>query len=227
MPGSDTWAVLFDVDGTLLDTNYLHAVCWGEALRQNGHAVPMATVHRAIGMGSDKLLDHLLGAGRDRDEDGALGAAHLTLYRQFWGRLQPLPGAAELLGACVERGLRTVLASSASDEELAALRSALAADDAITAATSSDDAGAGKPAADILLGALDSVDTAAERSVFVGDSVWDGQAAKKAGVLFIGLTCGGSSEAELLENGAVEVWRDPADLLEQLSRSMISRLGGQ
>jgi HAD superfamily hydrolase (TIGR01509 family) len=214
------------VDGTLVDTNYLHAVCWGEALRQQGRPVPMATVHRAIGMGSQELLDHLLGPDRDHALDGALDAAHLTLYKQFWGRLQPLPGAVELLRRCAGDGLRTVLASSASDDELSALRSALAADDAITGATSSQDARAGKPAAQILLAALDSVGAAAERSVFVGDSVWDGQAAKKAGLPFIGLTCGGSSEAELRENGALEVWRDAEQLLDNWTRSALSRLGG-
>jgi len=223
--GGDASAVLFDVDGTLVDTNYLHAVCWGEALRQQGRPVPMATVHRAIGMGSQELLDHLLGPERDHDLDDDLDAAHLTLYKQFWGRLQPLPGSAALLRRCARDGLRTVLASSASDDELNALRSALDADDAITDATSSEDAAAGKPAADILLAALDSVDAAAERSAFVGDSVWDGQAAKKAGLPFVGLTCGGSSEAELRENGAVEVWRDAEQLLDNWSRSVLSRLG--
>jgi phosphoglycolate phosphatase-like HAD superfamily hydrolase len=219
-------AVLFDVDGTLVDTNYLHAVCWGEALRQQGRPVPMATVHRAIGMGSQELLDHLLGPDRDTEQDDVLDAAHLALYKQFWGRLQPLPGAVALLRRCAGDGLRTVLASSASEDELAALRSALDADDAIGAATSSDDAGAGKPAADILLAALDSVNAAVERSAFVGDSVWDGQAARKVGLPFVGLTCGGSSEAELRENGAIEVWQDAEQLLDDWPRSVLSRLGG-
>jgi len=226
VPEGDARAVLFDVDGTLVDTNYLHAVCWGEALRQQARPVPMATVHRSIGMGSQELLDHLLGPDRDHDQDYVLDAAHLTLYKQFWGRLQPLPGAVQLLRRCYGEGLRTVLASSASEDELTALRSALAADDAITGATSPQDAGAGKPAADILLAALDSVDAAVERSAFVGDSVWDGQASKKAGLPFVGLTCGGSSEAELRENGAVEVWRDAEQLLDNWSHSVLSRLGG-
>ena len=233
MPGADhsvgssgdVCAVLFDVDGTLVDTNYLHAVCWGEALRQQGRPVPMATVHRAIGMGSAELLDHLLGSDRDRERDDMLHAAHLALYKQFWGRLQPLPGSVALLRKCAGNGLQTVLASSASEDELAALRSALDADGAITGATSSDDAGAGKPAADILVAALDSVDASVERSAFVGDSVWDGQAAKKAGLPFVGLTCGGTSEAELRENGAMEVWRDADQLLGEWQHSVLSRLG--
>src|SRR5256885_12158862 len=89
--------VLFDVDGTLVDTNYLHALTWWEALRQAGHDVPAWRIHRAVGMGSEKLLGHLLGEDHDRAGDAALADAHLTLYRTFWGRLRPLPGAAELV----------------------------------------------------------------------------------------------------------------------------------
>jgi HAD superfamily hydrolase (TIGR01509 family) len=218
--------VLFDVDGTLVDTTYLHAVCWAEALRQHGHVVPMANIHHLIGMSGDKLLDELLGEQRDRDEDDALTDAHLTLYRQHWGRLVPLPGAAKLLFACADRGHSVVLASSASDEELGALTSTLDADDAIDVATSSSDADAGKPDPDILQAALDRSGLAPERVVFVGDAVWDGEAAKRAGVTFIGLTCGGTPAAELRYAGAVEVWRDPAELLERLSDSAIGRLPG-
>jgi len=219
--------VLFDVDGTLLDTPYLHAVCWAEALRQNGHDVPMATVHRSIGMGSKELLDHLIGTDRDRDEDQTLSTAHLALYKQFWGRLRPLPGAADLLRACATRGGRVVLASSASPEELAALRSALDADDAIHDATSSSDADEGKPAPDIVQAALDQSGLVPQSCIFVGDAVWDGQAAARAGVVFIGVTCGGTSEAELRENGAIEVWRDPAALLAHIDSSALSRIGAR
>ncbi|MDT4892910.1 MAG: hypothetical protein QOE97_1945 [Pseudonocardiales bacterium] len=221
---NDAPGVLFDVDGTLVDTPYLHAVTWAEALRQNGHVVPMATVHRAIGMGSDKLLDHLLGDGRDRDGDDLLRTAHLTLYKQHWGRLDPLPGAADLARECKRRGLRVVLASSASEEELATLRSALDADDAIDTATSSADADESKPAPDLVEAALDRSGVDPERSLFVGDAVWDGQAAAKAGLRFVGLTCGGTSAAELLENHALETWRDPADLLAHFADSALGRL---
>src|SRR5207302_463705 len=91
--------VLFDVDGTLVDTTYLHAVTWWQALRQAGHTVPMATIHHAIGMGSDKILDAFLGGERDRDGDAELTAAHLALYSVYWERLRPLPGAADLTRA--------------------------------------------------------------------------------------------------------------------------------
>src|SRR5581483_5387975 len=107
--------VLFDVDGTLVDSNYLHAVTWWEAFGQAGYRVAMADIHRAIGMGSGQLLDHLLPDDRDRDGDAAVRAAHSALYATYWTRLRPLRGAADLLRACKERGLTVVLASSADE----------------------------------------------------------------------------------------------------------------
>jgi HAD superfamily hydrolase (TIGR01493 family) len=215
--------VLFDVDGTLVDTTFVHAVCWTEALRQHGHVVPAADVHHAIGMSSDRLLAKCLGE-HDTSVDDAITAAHLTLYRQYWGRLSPLPGAADLLSECARRGLRVVLASSASADELDALRSALDADDAITEATSSNDAEAGKPAPDILQSALERAGLEPGQVVFVGDAVWDGRAADKAGVAFVALTCGGTPERDLRDAGATSVWRDPADLLHNLDDSAIGSL---
>ena len=149
--------VLFDVDGTLVDTTYLHTTAWWSALRQAGHDVPMAIIHRSIGMGADKLLDHVLGAGRDRSRDDQLRAAHFALYAEYWSRLRPLPGATALLRACADRALRVVLASSASATELAALRRVLAVDDVITGATSGSDAEETKPAPDIVQAALAGV----------------------------------------------------------------------
>jgi HAD superfamily hydrolase (TIGR01509 family) len=217
--------VLFDVDGTLVDTTFLHAVCWAEALRQHGHRIPAIVTHRAIGMSSDKLLEYALGADRDTDADADITAAHLTLYKQWWGRLNPLPGAAELLRACHDRGLQVVLASSARREELDALRSVLDADDAVDEATSSSDADEGKPEPDIVVVALQKAGLRADEVVFVGDAVWDGYATQRAGVAFVAVTCGGTSESELREAGAVEVWRDPQDLLDNLDKSVITTNG--
>lgn len=213
--------VLFDVDGTLVDTNYLHAVCWAEAMRQHEQFVPMANVHHSVGMASTELLEQCLGQDRDTSRDEAITAAHLTLYQQHWGRLSPLPGAADLLRACAGRGLDVVLASSASEHELVAVQSAIGADDAITTATSSNDAGSGKPAPDILQAALDRSGLQPERVVFVGDSVWDGFAAQRAGVRFIGLTCGGTPGPDLRRAGALEVWQDPGDLLANIDDSRL------
>jgi HAD superfamily hydrolase (TIGR01509 family) len=217
--------VLFDVDGTLIDTTFLHAVCWTEALRQYGHTVPAIVSHRGIGMSSDKLLGHALGEDRDTDQDDAIVDAHLTLYKQWWGRLNPLPGAADLLRACHDRGLTVVLASSAKEEELTALRSALGAEDALDETTSSSDADEGKPEPDIVEVALKKSGLRADEVVFVGDAVWDGYATQKAGVTFIAVACGGTPEADLREAGAVEVWADPADLLANLDKSVISSNG--
>ncbi|MEU3453659.1 HAD family hydrolase [Micromonospora sp. NPDC006766] len=225
MPTDNRSGVLFDVDGTLVDTTYLHTVSWWEALRQADHRVPMARIHRSIGMGSDKLLDHLLGPERNRDADKQLRDVHDARYAEYWERLMPLPRAAELLRACAARGLRVVLASSAAERELAALRAALDADDVIDTATSSADAQRSKPAPDILVAALERSGLAAERVVFVGDSVWDVAAAGRLDIPCIGLTCGGTSRAELAGAGAVAIYDDPGALLDALGESAIAALG--
>lgn len=220
----DRYGVLFDVDGTLVDTTYVHTMCWAEALLTKGHSVPMIDIRHAIGMGSAELLDHLLGPDRDKDQDDAIIGAHRALYRLHWANLNPLPGAADLLRACSKAGLAVVLASSAAESELAALTRALDSDDAVDEATSSSDAGSGKPDPDVLQAALDQSGLAPERVVFVGDAVWDGAAAGKAGVQFVGVTCGGTPAEQLREAGAVEIWRDPAHLLESFDSSALGRL---
>jgi HAD superfamily hydrolase (TIGR01509 family) len=211
--------VLFDIDGTLVDTTYLHTVCWWQALRQLDHDVTMAEIHRAIGMGSDRILDELLGEDRDRQGDADLHTAKKTLYSTFWDRLRPLPGARDLLYACAEAGLAVVLASSASAPELEKLRTALQADDVVAAATSSADAESSKPAPDILQAALDQSGLKPPDVVFVGDSVWDVEAAAALGIPCIGLTCGGLAAAELEAAGAVEIYRSPRHLLDRLTTS--------
>ncbi|HEY8300564.1 MAG TPA: HAD family hydrolase [Jatrophihabitans sp.] len=214
--------VVFDVDGTLVDTTFIHTVCWADALAMAGHQVTMASVHHAIGMGSRELLDYLV-PDRDTTDDEQIKAARLALYRQYWGRLAAFPGAADLLRACADGGHQVVLASSASSDELAALKQALAADDVIDVATSSSDAERGKPEPDILTAALEQSGVDAAAAVFVGDSVWDAEAAAKAGITFVGVACGGTPAAELRNAGAVETWRDPADLLAHLRESVLSR----
>lgn len=212
--------VLFDVDGTLVDSVYLHAVAWWQALRQYGHDVPAARIHRAIGMGSDKILDHLLGEDHDPSDDDALRAAHASLYAVHWPALRALPGARRLLQTCAGRGLRTVLATSASKRELEALLRCLDAESAITAVTSADDADQSKPAPDIVQVALDRSGLSAEEVVFVGDAVWDVQAAGKLSIPCIGVTSGGICAAELLDHGAAAVYADPEDLLDHLDEAL-------
>jgi HAD superfamily hydrolase (TIGR01509 family) len=218
-------AALFDVDGTLVDTNYLHAVTWWEAFEQAGYQVPMAEIHRAIGMGSGQLLDKLLPEDRDSGADADLRLAHGALYSTYWSRLRPLPGAAGLLRACKRRGLTVVLASSADEPEFKALRAALDAEDAIDEATFAGDVESSKPAPDLVEAALDKAGVQAEQAVFVGDTVWDVQACQKAGVPCIGVLSGGVSRDELTAAGAAEVYPGPGDLLAALADSLLGTGG--
>ena len=212
--------VLFDVDGTLIDSVYLHTTAWWQAFRQYGHDVASARIHRAIGMGSDKILDHLLGEDHDPGDDDALRAAHASLYATHWRARGRLPGARRLLRTCAERGLRNVLATSASKPELEALLRCLDADAVIDTVTSADDAGESKPAPDIVEVALRRSRLDAGEVVFVGDSVWDVQAAGALSIPCLGLTSGGVSAAELLDHGAAAVYADPRDLLEHLDEAL-------
>ncbi|MFG2617270.1 HAD family hydrolase [Streptomyces sp. NPDC048507] len=212
-------AALFDVDGTLADTNHLHVVCWWEALRQAGHDVAMHDVHRAIGLPGEDLLAHLLGEGRDTDADAGLSAAHSTLYATWFDRLAAFDAAAALLRELDRRGWRVVLVTSARDSELDALRRAVGADDAIAATASSDDVERGKPAPDPVRHALGLAGASAHGSVLVGDSVWDMKAGARAGVACVGLLCGGIPRDDLEGAGARAVYRHPADLLAHLDDS--------
>ncbi|MFD4371360.1 HAD family hydrolase [Streptomyces sp. NPDC058486] len=212
-------AALFDIDGTLTDTNYLHVVAWWEALRQSGHQVPMHSVHRAIGLPGEDLLDHLLGDDHDHEEDDRLGAAHDSLYATWFDRLPALASVADLLRTLAAGGWRVVLVTSARDRELSALRRAIDADDAIAETTTADDVEEGKPAPEPVRNALRLAQVAPERAVFVGDTVWDMEAATRARVTAVGLLCGGIPRADLEEAGATAVYRDPADLLARLASS--------
>ncbi|WP_104162157.1 HAD family hydrolase [Arthrobacter sp. ZGTC212] len=219
--------VLFDVDGTLVDSNYLHTVAWWQAFRRMDLDVPMSAVHRAIGMGGDKLVEHLLGEERDKDQDEKLDATHGAIFSTWWPALRSFDGARELLLACADKDLTIVLASSASGPELEVLRTVIDADSAITSATSSADAEESKPSPDILQSALDSSSLTAEDTIFVGDSVWDVKAAAELKIPTIGLLCGGTSEAELRDAGATEIWENPRELLENLERSLLGKLAAR
>ncbi|WP_338693836.1 HAD family hydrolase [Streptomyces sp. Q6] len=212
-------AALFDVDGTLVDTNHLHVTAWWEAFRQAGHRVDMHDIHRSVGLGGDDLIAHLLGEDRDRDADASISAAHKTLYGTYFERLPAFESAGELLRTLAGRGRRIVLATSAGGAELGALRRAIDADDVIAGTASADDVDAGKPAPDPVEQALELAEVPAERAVFVGDTVWDMQAAARAGVVPVGLLCGGIPEEALRDAGARALFRDPADLLRRLDES--------
>ncbi|MFE1437459.1 HAD family hydrolase [Streptomyces sp. NPDC058739] len=219
-------AAVFDVDGTLVDTNHLHVVTWWEAFRRAGHPVTTHAIHRAIGLASEDLVARLLtGDGEPAPDPGdteALSAAHKALYAQYFERLTALPDAGRLLRRLADDGWTVVLATSAGDDELSALRRAIDADDAITATASADDVSEGKPAPEPVERALELAGVPAERAVFVGDTVWDMLAGTRAGVRCVALLCGGIARADLEEAGADAVFDDPADLLAALARSPLA-----
>ncbi|MEU1316674.1 HAD family hydrolase [Streptomyces tibetensis] len=215
-------AAVFDVDGTLVDTNHLHVVTWWEAFRQAGHHVPMHAIHRAVGLPSTDLVAHLLGDDRDPDQDADISAGHKALYGQYFDRLPALPEAGALLRRLHRDGWTVVLATSAGDAELSALRRAIDADEAIEATASADDVDEGKPAPEPVEHALELAGVPAERAVFVGDTVWDMRAGSRAGVRCVGVLCGGIPRADLAESGADAVYADPAHLLSALGDSPLA-----
>jgi HAD superfamily hydrolase (TIGR01509 family) len=204
-------AVLLDIDGTLVDSNYLHVFAWSDAFREVDHPVPAWKIHRAIGMDSSKLLAELLGGDAGRLGKAAK-AAHSLRYAALGDSLRVLPGGRELVAKLADEGVKVVLATSAPPGELEVLRRLLDVEPDLTAVTAGDDVDTAKPAPDIVSVALDKAQVAPERALFVGDSVWDVQAAGQAGVRCVGLRSGGISAAELFDAGAIAVYDDPAAL---------------
>ncbi|MFD5904660.1 HAD family hydrolase [Streptomyces microflavus] len=212
-------AAIFDVDGTLTDTNHLHVVTWWEAFRQAGHTVPMPDIHRAVGLGSGDLIERLLGPGRDPAQESAISSAHKALHGTYSDRIPAFEGAGDLLRALAGRDWRVVLATSASGPEPAALRRAVDADEAIRDTASSDDVDEGKPAPEPVQLALELAGVGAGKAVLVGDTVWDMEAATRAGVRAVALLSGGIPRADLEAAGADAVFRDVAELLDRLDDS--------
>jgi phosphoglycolate phosphatase-like HAD superfamily hydrolase len=210
--------VLFDVDGTLLDTNYLHVLAWWQAFRDTGHDdVGMWTLHRSVGIGSQELVKHVLGR-----EDEATVEAHSERYEALRDQVTAFPRAAELLAACAERGLKVVLATSGKQDDLDWMLPGIGADEGVVAgATTSADVEAAKPRPDLLEVAVRDHGLDPARTVVVGDTVWDVESAERAGLPCVALLCGGISRAELESAGAAEVHDDPAALLDALDRSVL------
>lgn len=211
--------VLFDVDGTLVDSNYLHTIAWSRALRDAGEWAPMNAIHRLVGMGGDQLVPELLGRPNDKAKEGR--AEH---YRRLIGEVRVFPGASGLIRRCHEAGLAVVLASSSPSDELEELRGRLDVDDCLDAATNADDAEHSKPAPDIFLAAMESGGVDPARGLVVGDSIWDIQAARRAGVGCVAVETGGFSQHELSEEGARHVYRDVEELLAQFLTSPLAWL---
>lgn len=212
---ADARAALFDIDGTLVDSNYLHVRAWSLAFADVGHRVDDWLIHRSIGLDSDKLLAECLGDQADELGDRA-SDGHTEHYLALTGELRPFAGARELLRHVAEAGSAVVLATSAPDDELTILREVLNADRWITAATSADDAETAKPAPDIVQVALEKAAVPADQAVFIGDTVWDGKAAAATGVPFVAVRSGGIGEDELRAAGARRVYRDVAEIRDRL-----------
>lgn len=219
-------AVLFDVDGTLVDSVYLHTYAWTRAFDEVGHPVDAWQVHRSIGMGGPQLLAKVLGEKLAAEVGDRAEERHTELYLAESGLLRPFDKARELVTEIANRGARVVLASSASPDEAERLREVLKLDDVVTAITTGDDVETAKPDPELVEVALSRAGVPADQAIFVGDAVWDVLAAKRVGVPTIGLLSGGTSEAELLEAGAVAVYEDPAALLRKLDESPLAKLLG-
>jgi HAD superfamily hydrolase (TIGR01509 family) len=222
MPDPRYSAVLFDIDGTLVDSNYLHVDAWARALEEVGHPVPAWRIHRAIGMDSAKLMDILLGDDLDRLGEEAK-ELHSRYYQREAGRLRSFDRAQELLRELGGRGFTVVLATSAPQEEFEVLRRVLGVDDAVAAFTTAEDVSTAKPAPDVVETAVEKAGVRPDEAVMVGDAAWDMQSAAKAGVAGIGVRTGGIGPCELQDAGAIAVYDDVAQLLSELDASPLYR----
>jgi HAD superfamily hydrolase (TIGR01549 family) len=209
---------LLDIDGTLLDSTYHHAVAWARAFAGAGHPVPVWKLHRHIGMGGDRLVPAVSSdevAERLGDE---LKERHKKAYDELIGETGLLPGAQELLDGLRSAGLRVVLASSSQPQHASHALDLLDAGERADAWTTSEDAGESKPDPELLEKALERVE--GSRAVMIGDATWDVYAASKVGIPTLALLSGGFSEGELRSAGAVAVYADPADLLASLEDAL-------
>ena len=210
---TDAPAVLLDVDGTLIDSNYQHALAWYRALREHGKIIPLVELHRHIGMGGDQLVESVAGADFEREHGDAARTSEKLRFEELSPDVAALEHATELIDALRERGCDIVLATSGKEEDTERYRSLLGADD--LKYTSSSDVEATKPAPDLVQVALERVD-GDRPALLIGDSTWDCEAAGRAGIATIGLLTGGFSEQELTEAGAAKVYSRLGDLLADL-----------
>jgi HAD superfamily hydrolase (TIGR01509 family) len=207
-------AAILDIDGTLVDTNYHHAIAWYRAFRQHELVVPIWRIHRAIGMGGDQLVEHLVGKQADEEKGEGIRAAQKPLYLAFIEEAEPFEGARDFIEDLKGRGSTVVLASSASAQELDHYLDLLDARELADDWTSADDVEETKPEPDLVKAALDKAGT--DDAVMVGDTPWDIEAAKKAGVATIAVMTGGFGHDELREAGAESIF----DSIEELRKGL-------
>ena len=217
------FAVLLDIDGTLIDSNYLHVDAWSHAFQKLGLNVPAWRIHRAIGSDSSKLLDDLIGDAPDEVKHEA--KHHNTEYFDaLKPRLKTFDGARGFIADAADQGLRVVLATSAPSGELEKLLDVLDSEEHIYAVTSAEDVETAKPDPDVIAVALARADVDAEHAIMIGDSVWDVIAASKVGVPSIALLSGGTGRTELRNAGASAVFDDIADLHRHASGHALWKL---
>jgi HAD superfamily hydrolase (TIGR01509 family) len=203
--------ILLDIDGTLVDSNGLHAESWHAALAQYGIESDVAKLRRLIGMGSDKLLPEMTGISIDSDLGARIKDTRGKLFmRDFLPRAHPLPGSRAFVELLLQKGLKPVVATSANDQELEALLEVAQVKDLLPLRTGADDAANSKPDPDIVQAALKRAHAKPEQAIMVGDTPYDLEAAQRAGVEFVGVRSGGWEDADL--RGARAVYRDVAEM---------------
>ena len=208
-------AVIFDVDGTLVDSVDLHAKAWQEAFAEYGHEIAFKSIRDQIGKGGDQLLPVFLSEAEREARGAKIEARRSDLVKQrYLSQMTAFPGVRELFERLQRDGVRRVLASSAKQAELQVYKKLLRIEDLVQAETSSDDAEKSKPEPDIFEAAMSRLPSMVPADVLViGDTPYDAQAAGKAGLRTIGVLCGGFSEDSLREAGCIAIYDDPADLL--------------
>ncbi|MBV9146601.1 MAG: HAD family hydrolase [Acidobacteria bacterium] len=216
-------AVLFDIDGTLVDSNDLHARAWQEAFAKFGFEIPFSRVRSQIGKGSDQLLPALIGEVDAKRTGEKLAEYRSRLFQEkYLDQVRPFPRVRELFQRILRDGRKIALATSASQEELSELKKIAHIDDLIHEETSADDAEKSKPHPDIVASALKRVAVHADEAVFVGDTPYDAMAATKIHVRTIGVLCGRFPEQELRKAGAIEIYESPSDLLARYEKSALA-----
>jgi HAD superfamily hydrolase (TIGR01509 family) len=212
-------AAILDIDGTLVDTNYQHAVAWYRAFRQHGVVLPVWRIHRHIGMGGDQLVEALTDRETDEEKGDDIRSAEKALYMALIEEVEPLRGARELIERLKDGGKTVVLASSAKEDEVEHYLDLLDARAIADGWTTSADVEATKPEPDLVKAALEKAGAESDGAVMLGDTPWDCKAAAAAGVETIALITGGFSEQELHEGGASQVFESIPELLERLDET--------
>ncbi|GGC55446.1 HAD family hydrolase [Hoyosella rhizosphaerae] len=216
-------AVLFDIDGTLVDSNYLHVHAWQRAFDDAGIPVESWRIHRSIGMDGSRLVSSLSG-GASEAVMSVVKKLHTQYYRELSPQLRAFEGARHILDKVDSCGMRSVLATSAPEDELVQLRKVLDREDVISAVTSAEDVVTAKPDPKIVEIALERAGVPQNRAVFIGDTVWDVEASNRAGVNCVGVLSGGVSRAELEDAGAIAVYSSVGELCANFSSSPLARL---